>query len=246
MLQESIRTGPGNFFVYVELPKALQARYAPLSRALGGSGEVDHITILYVPASSSITPELAQNAVSSIMMVCKNHGPMRARVQGWAYFDGAKAGMTALVALLDVPGLADVFVDVKRAAVAAGISVFDKHGFTPHTTFAYVPQGTKPPGPRPVFDDEFVIHELCIATDRITRVSLGTGQTVAEHLKTNIKGVVGKLNEEWWDQAYNDDTTEADLMLDKNSTYVSPETKQALKKWLTSMGLLGRSGVRRA
>lgn len=245
MLQESIKTGLGNFFVYVEMPKALQARYATLSRALGGSGEVDHITILYVPSSSSITPELTQKALASIAMVCKSHGPMRARVQGWAYFDGAKAGMTALVALLDVPGLTDVFVDVKRAAIAAGISVSDKHGFMPHATFAYVPRGTKSPGPRPVFDDEFVIHELCVATDHITHVSLGTGLTVVEHLKTNISGVVGKLNEELWDQSYKDDTNEADLMLDKDSVYVSHKTKHTLKKWLASMGLLGRSGVRR-
>lgn len=241
MLSESIKTGPGNFFVYIELPKELQARYAPLSRSLGGSGDVDHVTVLYIPQNISLDPSCVQHAIDAISIACKNHGPLRARVQGWAYFDGAEEGMTALVALLDVPGLTELHVDVKRAVAATSIKIIDSHGFTPHATFAYVPNGTSP-GLRPIFDDEFIVHELCIATDKITRVSLGTGGIITESLKMSIKNVVGKINEEWWDQNYKDVTTEDDLMLNRDSVIVPTSTKRAIKKWLHSMGLLGDAG----
>jgi 2'-5' RNA ligase len=109
--------------------------------------DFDHVTLLYIPKSET---DIEQSKVDDIVRdardVVDGHRAISARIQGWAYFDGAEKDgekKTALVALIDAPGLEDLHVDLKSLMRRQGHPEAGTHGFTPHVTFAYLPQGAR-------------------------------------------------------------------------------------------------------
>lgn len=109
--------------------------------------DFDHVTLLYIPKSET---DIAQDKVDSVVRdaraVAEDHAPIKAKIQGWAYFDGAKKDgedKTALVGLIDAPGLEDLHVELKSLMKRLGFPPSTDHSFTPHVTFAYLSPGAR-------------------------------------------------------------------------------------------------------
>jgi len=140
--------------------------------------DVDHVTLLYVPSDKEITEEVASKAAAAARDALKKFelGPVKARLQGWGYFDGAEKGeerSTALVALLDAPGLAEVHLVLKAALTEAGLPADEQtHGFVPHATLAYLEAGERIEN-LPELGDEIVINELELVHSETYRIPIG-------------------------------------------------------------------------
>lgn len=152
-VEKAIENRPDQVFVCARLPQdvrdALTAHAKRIAEEKSLEAEdVDHVTVLFVPGADQAIPEeriaklagRARGAFSGLL-------PLEVRVQGWAYFDGASKGgepKTALVALLDAPGLAEVHLALKAAARDEGFPADDQtHGFVPHATIAYLDKGDR-------------------------------------------------------------------------------------------------------
>jgi 2'-5' RNA ligase len=166
----TINFDPKQTFFYVPLPKEIQDKYSQLGKELFGdeAAEVnDHITLLYLPKQDNTIP---QQDLDKILKMLNNISmpQINATVQGWAYFDGAdgKEGTkTALVALIDTPGLEELHVSIKNGMKSLGYNVTQNHGFNPHTTFCYLPRGQRADN-LPVLADTFTIDKFCMASDK--------------------------------------------------------------------------------
>ncbi len=172
----AVRTNPVKFFFYIPIPEEIQDKYSQIDLGvpdvtLEGN---DHLTLLYVNDEFSNSSEILPFLKSHCFELAKNHNQLDAKVQGWAYFDGAEKDgerCTALVALVDVPGLEDLHVDLKRMVRSLGINAPQNHGFNCHTTFAYLPLGTRL-AELPVLDDEFTITKFCLSNDKVYEFDL--------------------------------------------------------------------------
>jgi 2'-5' RNA ligase len=166
-----ISTGPSTFFVHVRLPdhvaedlRAVQRKVLPDTSQ---HAEIDHITLAYVPKPADAhAPDKVHTALDALRAVGATTEPINAKIQGWAYFDGAgKPGKpnTALVALLDAPGLEHLHVDMVRALDQAGVPASDRHSFTPHMTFGYLGEHGRAPGELPPLQGRFTIDKVHVA-----------------------------------------------------------------------------------
>jgi site-specific DNA-adenine methylase/2'-5' RNA ligase len=164
---KQIRNDSSHVFVCFRLPEAIRTKLSELSAALvkdrADPEDVDHVTVLYVPSDDEIAEEVASKAAERATEALKELEPVKARLQGWGYFDGAeKAGerSTALVALLDAPGLAEAHVALKAALTEAGLPADEQtHGYVPHATLAYLEAGERIEN-LPELGHEFEINEL--------------------------------------------------------------------------------------
>src|SRR5579863_2433880 len=150
-----IKTDPKQIFFFIRLPDGLNKKYTSLGEKLIKDSSLeninpennDHITLLYLPAEKEKIPrDIRNEAISEAAEIAGKFKPIKATVQGWGYFDGAEGDdgpATALVGLLDAPGLEDVHVKLKRAMRRLGFDFEQNHSFTPHATFCYLPQGTR-------------------------------------------------------------------------------------------------------
>lgn len=182
LMMESIKTDPRQLFFYVRLPEDVKNRLTDLgahilSRTEFGIEENDHITLLYLPKDEQEVPEWKVNDVlTTARTLVATHKPITARIQGYAYFDGAmkdKMPKTALVALIDAPGLAELHVDLARMMRTHGFIWNQTHGFTPHATFAYLPPGTRT-RELPVIENlSFEIREIELSNREYYRLPLG-------------------------------------------------------------------------
>lgn len=178
---KKITTSPEHLFVCARLPQSIRADLSKLADSVAGSEkaeDVDHITILYIPPNGrgEIPKEKADAAEKAAREALKNTGTIKAKVQGWGYFDGAEKGgekKTALVALIDAPGLAEVHVVLKEALTKLGFPA-DKqtHGYVPHATIAYLPKGERAKDELPVIDREFDIGQVELVHSNIRRLAL--------------------------------------------------------------------------
>jgi hypothetical protein len=171
-----VRTNPLKFFFYVPIPQEIQDKCSQINLGLSDiSPEInDHLTLLYVNDEFSNSAQMLPFLKSRCFDLTKSHGALHAKLQGWAYFDGAEKDgekCTALVALVDVPGLEDLHVDLKRMVRSLGINAPQNHGFNCHTTFAYLPLGTRL-SELPVLDDEFAITKFCLSNDQVYEFDL--------------------------------------------------------------------------
>jgi len=166
----SIALSPRQRFAYVALPTDLVDRLSRVqSRVLLSAAtkqDIDHITLVYVPKSAAdLDHGQVDHAVDALREIGAATPPIDAKVQGWAYFDGAeKDGQpaTALVALVDAPGLAELHIEAKSALARVGMRATTDHGFTPHITFGYLKQGGRVPD-LPLIDGAFTIDKICFA-----------------------------------------------------------------------------------
>lgn len=185
---KSIRVGDNQIFMCARLPEEMRKKFSELSSAIAKVAEcdaedVDHITLLWVPTTFDISKETAEEARKIAEDVIVGTGSIDVKIQGWAYFDGAEQDCekrTALVALVDAPGLADIHVALKTALTATGLASDQQtHGFTPHFTLAYLPHGSRIER-LPVIEESFTIegiefvhsdiHHLTLKSESIEKV----------------------------------------------------------------------------
>jgi 2'-5' RNA ligase len=163
----TINFDPKQTFFYIPLPQDIQKNYSKLGKELFGekAAEInDHITLLYMPKRDSDIPQEELEAITDMLKGIRLP-PVKAKVQGWAYFDGASEGKTALVALIDTPGLEELHVLIKQGMKSLGYDVTQNHGFNPHTTFCYLDRGERVDN-LPVLEDNFIIDRFSLASDK--------------------------------------------------------------------------------
>lgn len=173
-----IDTGPRMLFVYAPLPPSLVASLAKTQKQVAAGGDtqdLDHITLVYIPdAGADRSPDKIDAILASLRKVTDAAKPIQAKVQGWGYFDGAmKDGesKTALVGLVDAPGLEDLHVALKKALKAKGVAPSSDHIYTAHFTFAYLKQGARVPS-LPKLDGSFTISSVKVAADKVYTLAL--------------------------------------------------------------------------
>lgn len=182
-VEKQIRTDPSHIFFCARLPENTRKKLSELSVELlkeNDSAEVedvDHITVLYVPGRGGEYSESdKEDVLSAIKKVLDSAKPIDAKFQGWGYFDGASKGgeaATALVALVDAPGLAELHTEIKAAMSKAGFTEVDDqtHGFVPHATLAYLPVGARIEK-LPVLDAAFKIEKIELVHSDISEMDL--------------------------------------------------------------------------
>jgi len=166
-----ISTDPKTFFVHVRVPEHVADNLREIQRKVipdaSKHKDIDHVTLVYTrkPAEDH-PPEKVHAALSALRQVGEKTEPIDAKIQGWGYFDGASSGgkpSTALVALLDAPGLEHLHVDMSRALSTHGIDPSDLHTFTPHITLGYLGDKGRVEGHLPAFDAKFTIDHAHVA-----------------------------------------------------------------------------------
>ena len=166
-----IHTDPKTFFVHVRVPDAVAAELRAVQRRVlpdtTQHADIDHVTLVYTQKpTEDHPPEKVHAAVEALRQVGAQTPPIHAQIQGWGHFDGAsKAGKpnTALVALLDAPGLEHLHVDMTRALKTHGIAPSTTHVFTPHITLGYLGAQGRTAAPLPAINGRFTIDRAHIA-----------------------------------------------------------------------------------
>jgi len=190
-------------FTYIPLPDDLVAKWTALqSRVLpvgATKQDIDHITLVYIPkADDDIGQDVVDRAVQALREVGADTPPIEAKVQGWGYFDGAEKDgkrATALVALVDAPGLEALQVEMKSALARVGFQAANTHGFTPHITFGYLKPGERV-SELPILDGSFTIDKVCFANADIHEVSLSGSLGVKAAMTLDTIGrVIGRTLE---------------------------------------------------
>ncbi len=177
--EASISLSPRHRFLYCPLPAdkvsgwtALQDKVVP---ADGKKQEIDHITVCFCPKAETDIPEAdIDRVVKALRDVAADHAPMLAKISGWSYFDGAKKDeetVTALVALLNAPGLDTLQTELKSVLEQHGCKPSSAYSFTPHFTFAYLKHGERVED-LPILQGEFMIDKLCFAARDIHEIPL--------------------------------------------------------------------------
>lgn len=183
-----IETNPKGFFVHVRVPEHVASRLREVQKSVlpahGTPQDIDHVTLVYTKKALEDHPP---DRVHAALDALRRHGetvePIEARLQGWAYFDGAsKDGKpaTALVALVDAPGLDHLHVDLSRKLKDHGIFPSGNHIFTPHITIGYLPQHGRAEKELPPIDGVFTIDKAHVAARDHHEIPLSGGPSLGE------------------------------------------------------------------
>jgi 2'-5' RNA ligase len=183
-----VGTSPRTFFVHVRVPehvaedlRDIQKRVIP---DVSKHEEIDHITLVYTRKPlEDHPPDKVHAALSALREIGENTKPIDAKLQGWGFFDGASnAGKpsTALVALVDAPGLEHLHVDMVRKLKDLGVSPSDLHVFTPHITLGYLGHQGRPEGELPPLSGKFTIDKAHVASRDHHEVPLTGGLSLGE------------------------------------------------------------------
>lgn len=193
-----IKTSPRTFFVYVKVPESVADRLRAIQRDVipdaSRHQEIDHVTLVYVPKprEGEHPPDKIDAAVDALRVVGADHEPIKARIQGWGYFDGAEKdgkGTTALVALLDAPGLEHLHVGMTNALKEQGLRPSGAHVFTPHITLGYLEQHGRSDRPLPPLSGSFTIDRTHVAARGHHEIPLTGGYGLAKAASEFSKGV---------------------------------------------------------
>lgn len=184
---DAINTGATLRFTYAPLPpaivKVMEALQAEVMPAGALPQEIDHVTLVYCPKAAADIPESkVAEVVAALRVAAANSAPIAAKVQGWAYFDGARKDdedKTALVALIDAPGITQLQVRLQDALSAAGMEPSGAHSFSPHFTICYLEPGNRVDG-LPMISAEFTIDRVCFANREVHEILLGEQRTDCE------------------------------------------------------------------
>lgn len=167
-----ISTSPRTFFVHVRVPehvaedlRAVQKRVIPDASM---HEDIDHITLVYTRKPlEDHAPDKVHAALSALREIGETTEPITAKLQGWGFFDGAsKSGKpsTALVALVDAPGLEHLHVDMARKLKDLGVEPSNLHVFTPHITLGYLGHHGRVDGELPPLSGHFTIDKAHVAS----------------------------------------------------------------------------------
>jgi 2'-5' RNA ligase len=160
------------FFVHVRVPEHVVSQLSEVQKRVipdtEKHQEIDHVTLVYTQkALEDHDPEKVHAALDALRRIGERTEPIEAKIQGWGYFDGAQKdgkGTTALVALLDAPGLEHLHVDMSRALKSHGIEPSDSHIFTPHITLGYLAAGERTDKPLEILSGRFTIDKAHVAS----------------------------------------------------------------------------------
>jgi len=168
-----IKTGPRTFFVHVRVPDHIAEQLRQVQKDVvpdtSRHQDIDHVTLVYTKkpgGEGEHPPDKVHTALEALRDVAANHEPIKAKIQGWGYFDGAEKDekkTTALVALLDAPGLDHLHVDMSRVLKDHGIEPAGNHIFTPHITIGYLEQHGRADKPLPPLSGTFTIDRAHVA-----------------------------------------------------------------------------------
>lgn len=178
-LKKKIKADDKSLFLCFRLPEDIRSMLSKMSRDLADAREdVDHVTLLYLPSDEPVSKDSAERALEALRRLLAGFKPLIAKVQGWAYFDGAQVDgktATALVVLLDSPGLAELHVAIKEKLDKVGFPADGQtHGYVPHATVAYLPHGARV-DELPQLDMEFQIDRVEVVHEEEFEIELGSG-----------------------------------------------------------------------
>lgn len=167
-----ISTSPRTFFVHVRVPDRVAQQLVEVQKRVIPDAdkhqEIDHVTLVYTKKPiDDHPPDRVHAAVDALREIGERTEPIDAKIQGWGYFDGAQnggRGTTALVALLDAPGLEHLHVDMTRALKDHGIEPSDAHVFTPHITLGYLGAGGRADKHLEPLSGRFTIDKVHVAS----------------------------------------------------------------------------------
>lgn len=198
----AIETSPVQLFTYVPFPETLSNHFKKIQQQIVSADkatdqDIDHCTLLYIPkAEHDVPDEEIRRILSALRTVCSDTPPIKVKVQGWGYLDGAtkdKQKVTALVGLLDAPGLEDLHVKLKAATKAIGYNDAATHSFVPHVTFAYLNHGERVKN-LPLLSGEFTIDKVMFANRDKTSIPLLGKPTENTMLKAALQKLVKQAN----------------------------------------------------
>lgn len=193
-----IKSGPRTFFVHVRVPDGIADRLREVQKELVPDAsrhqEIDHVTLVGTkkpPGGEEHAPDKVHAALDALRDVASTHEPISARIQGWGYFDGAQndgKSTTALVALLDAPGLDHLHVDMSRALKDHGIEPSDNHIFTPHITLGYLEPHGRADKPLPALSGRFTINKAHVAARDHHEIPLTGATALAKAAAAIVRG----------------------------------------------------------
>jgi 2'-5' RNA ligase len=169
--EAQVSTGPRKFFVHVRVPEHVAADLRQVQKKVLPDAskhvDIDHITLVYTKKPpDDHAPEKVHAALGALRDVGQRVEPIEAKLQGWGFFDGAMKGgepSTALVALVDAPGLEHLHVDMSRALKDLGVEPSDSHVFTPHITLGYLGYHGRVDVGLPPISGRFTIDKVHVA-----------------------------------------------------------------------------------
>lgn len=167
-----ISTSPKTFFVHVRVPEHIVKDLEDVQKRVipdaSKHEDIDHITLVYTQKPfEDHPPDKVHGALSALRSIGETTEPIEAKLQGWGFFDGAaKDGKpsTALVALVDAPGLEHLHVDMVRKLKDLDVKPSDLHVFTPHITLGYLGHHGRPETELPPLSGRFTIDKAHVAS----------------------------------------------------------------------------------
>lgn len=232
-----IKTNPKSFFVHIRVPEDLSTKLTDIQKKVitdpGKRAVIDHCTLVFTnKAKEEHPPERVSEAIEALRDIGQRTEPIDAKVQGWAYFDGAARDgkpNTALVALLDAPMLQHLHVDIARALKDYDIEPSDAHGFVPHITLGYLGYQGRVPQALPPVDGKFTIDKIHVASKDIHEVPL-EGRTLGQKAASAamVKEAIGQRQQSRMEAAIG-------RMDASTSAHASPNWEAALNRFNPSV-----------
>lgn len=150
-----------------------------LMEASNSSEEFDeqHITLLYLGSTEDAGGEAGRERLHRAVYdfaIHSGHDVLSGKANGWGTFNNPEQGESVLVALWDIPGIAEFRAALKKALTDHGVPMREEdHGFTPHQTMAYLPGATTQiPGPVQPAPESVFTHVVISWGDEWSSVAL--------------------------------------------------------------------------
>lgn len=140
-----------------------------------------HITLCHGADAAQYDDLTLARILTSIDDVVRWRDPIEGVVSGHGrfYATDSSDAKDVVYAVPSVPGLAELRNDVASALRAAGVSLSDQHGWTPHITLAYLDETAKLPAlPKTATPLRFAAVTVCIG-DRKTTIPFRPAEPLA-------------------------------------------------------------------
>lgn len=98
-----------------------------------------HITLAYLGDASDFLHK--RKLMAAVEAFAKNSIPLEGQVNGTGQFADATDGKKPYYANFDSPALPEFRQELVEAIESSGVFISKSHGFTPHITLAYIPEG---------------------------------------------------------------------------------------------------------
>lgn len=196
-----IKEDPRARFLYLEVPKEVRSLLEGFGRdaaeAAGGEADAcDHVTLCYVPkADEPLDDGEVDDVVEALTRAVSGFGSFDVWIGGVAYFDTAEKDgekRTALVALVDGPGLQILHETVRDAMREHGWVWEPTHSFTAHLTLAYLPVGGRV-GDLPTLDAAWTVDEIRFVNSTVHRIPLGGERTGEDEEDVEEEGIGDRI-----------------------------------------------------